>query len=517
MKKRFKIIITGLVAIVLFSSFIEVRAQGQPANPQALSQTQKPPNGIIVALDPGHCSNDPYKENKVDENRLNLIQAKALGSLLQANGFDVRIYEKTPGGGCPSSGQPGYGYYKNLQDRVDFANQAGANAFISIHADYGEQTDSFNPIYSPQGPFPSESKSLADDIGAEIVKTLAAKNKTISTNTTSSLETGPNPGLDYYVLGRTGSGVSGAIKTEGDLESIQNQRNMAGVIVENYMKTKNDYSDIFPYVQPIALGYCNGIAKFFNQSACADIPGQSTGTPLSGTGASNMVCVKVGAPTTEKPAICSLPASSFTAIPGAGGFVHYCQNNNPAWPTGNGCTMAGSGCGPTSLAMVMSAFGAVCNGGTCDPAAVNSLMEGAKQRQPDCNSVVNGGAVESQWFKQAGMQTGPAVGGAGVNGFDFQAAKTAIDKGYLIIGSAENAPSCGGGNGCNHIFVIQDVDPANRAIHVRDPICSGNNQEFNYDDRYNNFIREGKLRWLYAIPVKGPSKPAPGSAQQGAE
>lgn len=233
-------------------------------------------------------------------------------------------------------------------------------------------------------------------------------------------------------------------------------------------------------------------------------PGSSTGGTRR-NGKSNMLCVAVGTPTTPKPDVCNQAASNFTAVRGAGLFVHYCQNNTPAWPTGNGCNMAASGCGPTSLAMVMSTANAICNGGTCDPAAVNKLMEDSRptQRDASCNSVVNGGALASAWFREAGMETAPAVGGMGVNGFDFEAAKRAIDSGYLIIGSAENAPSCGGGFGCNHIFVIQDVDPSRRTIHVRDPICGGGNQEVDYDDRYNNFIAQNKLRWLYAVPVRG--------------
>lgn len=209
-------------------------------------------------------------------------------------------------------------------------------------------------------------------------------------------------------------------------------------------------------------------------------------------------CVKVGAPTDPKPAACNQPASNFTSVPGAGGFVHYCQNNNPPWPTGNGCTLGASGCGPTSLAMAMSTFNAVCDGGTCNPAAVNKLMEAAGQRQPACNSVVNGGAVASQWFKNAGMEIAPNIP-AGGSSFNFEMAKQRINEGYLIIGSASNAPSCN----CNHIFIIQDVDPATRSIHVRDPICRGANQETDFDDMYNNSIRSGNLDWLYAIPVKG--------------
>lgn len=222
-------------------------------------------------------------------------------------------------------------------------------------------------------------------------------------------------------------------------------------------------------------------------------------------------CVKVGEPTEPKPAICNMPntpvAGGFTAISGAGGFVHYCQNNTPPWPPATHCTLQSSGCGPTSLAMILSTFGAVCDGGTCTPSAIDAIMARNGQRMADCNSASASGVVQSGWFRNMGIEVGPSVLGGG---FDFEAAKQRVNEGYLIVASASNAFSCK----CSHIFVIQDVDPSTRSVVVRDPVCAGSNQEVNYNEGYSSMIRSGTLNWLYAVPVRAPQR---GAAQQGAQ
>lgn len=233
----------------------------------------------------------------------------------------------------------------------------------------------------------------------------------------------------------------------------------------------------------------------------ASTPQQSTPSAIFPAGnrvsvKSNNLCVKVGQTEAEKPSACTLPVPAQTVIPGAGGFVHYCQNNTPPWPPGlSQCSLQSSGCGPTSLAMILSSFSKNCNGESCTPAVVDKIMAQNGQRLSDCNSARADGVVQSSWFKNLGMQAGPSLLG---NGFDFETAKQRINEGYLIVGSATNAPSCN----CNHIFVIQDVDPVSKSITVRDPVCGQNNQEIDFSDKYSNMVRNGTLGWLYAVPVK---------------
>src|SRR5437016_4747422 len=109
--------------------------------------------------------------------------AAAVKTQLEQNGFKPVVFH--PDGVCNASG-----YYANLQERVDFANSNNASVFVSIHADSGQQSDSFNPIYSTKGPFSAESKKLADLMGSSTVASLQASGKSVTTSTTDSLKTG---------------------------------------------------------------------------------------------------------------------------------------------------------------------------------------------------------------------------------------------------------------------------------------------------------------------------------------
>lgn len=200
-------------------------------------------------------------------------------------------------------------------------------------------------------------------------------------------------------------------------------------------------------------------------------------------GSSNKVCTRVGNPTGPSP--CEATSS---AILTSGGFVHYCQND-PQWEKNPRCAMSASGCGPTSIAMVLSTLGAVCNGGQCTPDVVDKLMASNGQRDASCNSVIR---FDVQWFKALGMEAGPNLAPNGK--FNYEKAKEAIDRGALIIGSSAVAPSCN----CNHIFVVQNVDPVSKTIQVRDPICK-NGKEVDYNNLYQN------IGWLYAYPLTNPS------------
>src|SRR5262249_31142459 len=86
---------------------------------------------------------------------------------------------------------------------------------------------------------------------------------------------GDSEGLDYYVLGPKGGKTSGAYN--GKVPAIINQRNMPGVIMENYMRAAADYKATYPYVDAIALGYCNGIAKFLDSKSCVQSGISSSG------------------------------------------------------------------------------------------------------------------------------------------------------------------------------------------------------------------------------------------------
>lgn len=163
---------------------------------------------------------------------------------------------------------------------------------------------------------------------------------------------------------------------------------------------------------------------------------------------SNEVIFQVGNPTDPKPGISCIKS----------GFVYYSQVD-PQWDKG-ARNMAVSGCGPTSLAMVLSTYGATCNGQTCTPRVVDDIFEANKWRH-------NGGpssmttALVSDWLRNLGFETVELSNGyANLN---LDTAQTYLSKDYLIIGSTYS-----------HIVVFDEVRPTQGEVHVRDPLLISN-------------------------------------------
>ena len=96
---------------------------------QAFAQKEK----IIVVIDPGHGGSDPghlsSNKNHLPEKALNLLIAKKFGSYIEQNMKNVTIIYTRTDDSFPS-----------LDDRVEKANNAKADYFISIHCNANERT-----------------------------------------------------------------------------------------------------------------------------------------------------------------------------------------------------------------------------------------------------------------------------------------------------------------------------------------------------------------------------------------
>lgn len=184
---------------------------------------------------------------------------------------------------------------------------------------------------------------------------------------------------------------------------------------------------------------------------------------------SNRVCVKVGeASDTDKPASCNQPAQTQTGfigpIEGTGptieycgddpmgnplmcqkpGYVFYCQGD-PRW--GSACSMSSAGCGPTTMAMILSAYG-----DTIIPPDMDKMFQQRGWRS--CG--------DNPSYMQTAIQTLlPEMGyeyhalGAPLN---LSRAQEYLNAGYLIIGST-----------FGHIFVIDGVNVQAGTVSLRDP------------------------------------------------
>lgn len=203
-------------------------------------------------------------------------------------------------------------------------------------------------------------------------------------------------------------------------------------------------------------------------------------------------CVKVGAPSEPKPAICNQPSKvSFGGgIPG--NFTFYCQGD-PKWDQkGNTCSTGQVGCGPTSLAMIFTYFG-----DTVTPDQMfktyfdNNMISCEKGSFPD--------SVKAWVAKQPGYEIGSNIGKGALN---IQEAKKYIDDGWLILGSSDNF-KVQKGSRIGHIFVVQDVDPVNETIILRDPEnCSyGNGEEFQANI-VQPVLGDKIPNWKYAYPIR---------------
>lgn len=178
-------------------------------------------------------------------------------------------------------------------------------------------------------------------------------------------------------------------------------------------------------------------------------------------------------------------------------FVYYCQGNT-AWATT--CTLGQAGCGPTTLAMVLSSFGIP----NSTPPEVDRIFNNNRWRvcgnYPTANMP---GILSSSWLSGLGFDIGPNL--VNNNVLNVTMAKDYLDQGYLIVGSSKAYPcaNCRSALTVDHIFVVDAVDlTTNPAmVDIRDP----NNCSYADGDDENPAKRVKKVSdfpWYYAFPIK---------------
>jgi N-acetylmuramoyl-L-alanine amidase len=434
--------------------------------------------GQVVILDPGHCASGKW-DNKASENALNRSTAQALSSLLSANGFQPKITDSS--GSCPQDG-----YYANLQSRVDFANQNNGAVYVSIHADSGAQRDQFSSLYSAAGPLSAESRQLGNSITQAIAKQVSDAGRKVSPIQEESTKAGTDPGLEFYVLGPQGAQTAAAYG-DSSVPNILRQRNMPGIIVENYMKTNPDYSNLNQYTNAIAQGYCDGISQFLVGKPCNNKAGNNNS------------------------------ASTCQNNPGNTSNTFFCQKD-PKWSqqpanAGSGCTLGYAGCGPTTTAMILARFNdttipnsetwpssgtgkkaeipALVRGKEVNPANIDAIFINNRWRLPNepCGSTM---PPVTEWLKSIGYEVVPlaAGGGGALNASEID---QYIKNGYLILASQGNWHYAK----IDHIFGISEVKDGN--FTVFDPAnCKADGSEGPQTSMKN----DPALQWKYAYAIK---------------
>ena len=201
-------------------------------------------------------------------------------------------------------------------------------------------------------------------------------------------------------------------------------------------------------------------------------------------------CTAIGNATGPNPCPASASANgNFTAA--AGSLTYFCQGD-PKWDDKSACGTGQVGCGPTSVAMILSFFGeSVTPGQTFSDYKNSALLSCADGSYPEKVNV---------WLKQRGYTIGPNL--ASGTSFDKNEAKKYIDQGYLILGSSQNFKGQRGKR-FSHIFVVQDVDPASGTILIRDPENCNYSTGVEFDaNKIQPIIGDKIPSWYYAYPIK---------------
>jgi hypothetical protein len=146
----------------------------------------------------------------------------------------------------------------------------------------------------------------------------------------------------------------------------------------------------------------------------------------------------------------------------------------------NTCDMTGSGCGPTSMAMILSSFG-----DTITPNQMDQIFREQGFRGCGTGSNMQGA------IKKLLPERGYTYVAVPINGgqLDLKRAKEYVDNGYLIIGSTGN-----------HIFVMYDADIANNTVQLMDPARRENANGVTRPNAAPWIPSDGG--WIYAYAVK---------------
>ena len=132
--------------------------------------------GKLVVIDPGHGGSDPGAVHKaadgqadVTEEDANLAVAQKLAEILRADGYDVQLTRT-----ADSHVAPGASKAADLQARVDIANEAGADVFVSVHFNGldNQSTRGTEVWYCSKRPHDAENEELATAVQESLVRSL---------------------------------------------------------------------------------------------------------------------------------------------------------------------------------------------------------------------------------------------------------------------------------------------------------------------------------------------------------
>lgn len=141
---------------------------------------RRPAGRRVIALDPGHGGPEVgavSPEGDLREKDVNLQIALKLAARLRATGFAVVLTRDSDRAVSPLYRGGGYagGLQYDLQARIDIANNAGADLFLSIHNNGGPPGESGTEVwYNRDRPFADRNLALARLVQTHLVQAIRA-------------------------------------------------------------------------------------------------------------------------------------------------------------------------------------------------------------------------------------------------------------------------------------------------------------------------------------------------------
>jgi N-acetylmuramoyl-L-alanine amidase len=218
----------------------------------------------IVTIDAGHGgaeigTSHTYPDGKVTaEKNLNLRVAIRLRELLAGAGYDVVMTRTTDSqvnvDKKDLTGDGQVGLSDDLQARVDIANRAGSDLFVSVHFNgtSNPNTKGTYMFWATDRPFSDKNKALAEMMQASMLKSLGEagyKPKDNGARADSSVLGGGH----YYLLGPKS-------------DAIARPSEMPAIIGEPLFLTNDDDANAVKedkIVEAVARGYFEGIKAYF--------------------------------------------------------------------------------------------------------------------------------------------------------------------------------------------------------------------------------------------------------------
>ena len=193
-RKKTSYITKFLAVVLLFTVTASIIAliSGRGDSPYAPVAVSEPENAPVIVIDAGHGGEDggASSDSGIAEKDINLKIAKLCGVIFAAGGYDVRLTR--------TDDRLIYDMYNDLEDytghkkmydlrnRVKFAEEAGANVFVSIHLNkfHLPQYGGAQIYYSPNDP---ASQLYASSVKETVRELLQKDNERAIKKATSSI------------------------------------------------------------------------------------------------------------------------------------------------------------------------------------------------------------------------------------------------------------------------------------------------------------------------------------------